>query len=383
MSPNARPDRETLLLWISAFFDGELPEADEARLFEAMAVDPALEADFETACRFREESHRLLMERTLGATAELAGLADAVMAQVAPEATDAAGAAALLSAYVDDEADDAQRARFSQLIGESQRTAREALSFLHAAEAIERSLAALPESAAVQAAVAALPAAVSARVADEERAAELLSAFVDDAVNDAEQEELQDLLTGGATPELSFLHAAEAVAHVVRAAVEHPAAARAGAAALQNIEAEAQQARAATTTSRAAAKEPSWLERVRAGFSTLVTPLAAAACAAAVFVALQGGPGTSALGSDAPPEDWARAFLPALDDELLAAATPEAIEVLGDNSDTEVQAIDSGSQMAAVFSTEASAITVIWVPEPLPDALGADVLHEDGTESGT
>jgi hypothetical protein len=354
MSPNARPDRETLLLWISAFFDGELSEADEALLFEAMENDPALEAEF------------LAMERTLGATAELAGLADAVMAQVAPEAVDEAGAAALLSAWVDDEACVGQRARLVTLVTDSEEAAGEALSFLHAAEGVSHTLAGLPESPVVKAAVAPLPDLVAARLASDERAAELLSALVDDAAGDAEREELCSLVTAGAAPELSFVHVSEAVAYAVRAPLNDPAAARAGAAALQAIESEAHRRQAPSTT-MGAAQGSSFLERLRVSFGGFLAPAAAAACAAALFVSLEGTPGSSSADGDVPPEEWARAFLPALEEDAEAAAlalAQEPLEVLADNGETEVQAIDSGSHMAAVFSTEASAITVIWVPEP-------------------
>lgn len=367
MSPTARPDRETLLLWVSAFFDGELQEGEEAQLFEAMAEDPSLEAEF------------LHMERTLGATAELAGMADAVMAQVAPEAVSEAGAPALLSAYLDDEADAAQRHRFTSLVGESESAAREALSFLHAAEGVGLTLFGLPESPAARAAVAAVPAAVLGHIAREERSQELVSAFADDALDAAELEELHGLVGAGASLDLSFVHVGEAVAYAVRAPISDPAAARAGAAALHAIEAEALRSRTTTTTSSASGG-PSFVERVRSGLGSLFAPLAAAACAALLFIGLQGAPSTSGgvVDNDSPPEDWARAFMLSQGDDLLASATSEDIEVLGDNSDTEVQAIDSGSHMAAVFSTEASSITVIWVPEPAADVLGADI-----TESGT
>lgn len=355
MSPNASPDRETLLLWISAFFDGELTVAEEQQLFAAMAEDPALEAEF------------LLMERSLGATAELSGLADAVMAQVAPEAV--SDAAPLLSAYMDDEADDAQRARLLSLTAAG--PAADALSFLHAAEGVGLVLEGVPESAAVKAALAPLPAAVSARVLQDERAAELLSALADDDVTAAERDELLGLVSAGAAPELSFLHLSEALSFAVRAPAADPAAARAGAAALQALAAEEHQRASAARPAAASVSSPSFLERVRAGFGGLFAPLAAAACAAAIFVSLQGGPGVGGAGADdgavptvTPPEDWARTFLPTLEEDLLAAATAEDLEVLGDNGGTEVQAIDSGSQVAAVFSTEASSITVIWVPEP-------------------
>ena len=50
-------------------------------------------------------------------------------------------------------------------------------------------------------------------------------------------------------------------------------------------------------------------------------------------------------------------------EEALLARLHETLELLEDNT-AEVQALDSGSQVAAVFSTEAHGVTVIWVPEP-------------------
>ncbi|MBW3567585.1 MAG: hypothetical protein KY410_06450, partial [Proteobacteria bacterium] len=129
----------------------------------------------------------------------------------------------------------------------------------------------LPESPGVKSAIAALPAALQARIArlakDEERAGELLSALADDALVTEELDELQDLVRAGAAPDLSFVYLSEAVAHAVRAPASDPAAARAGAAALQVLEAEALHSRATTTTTTAApAAGPSLFERVRAGF---------------------------------------------------------------------------------------------------------------------
>lgn len=378
MSATARPDRETLLLWVSAFFDGELSAGEEALLFEAMAEDPALEAAF-----LAMEQQGLALEHAQGSGAELAGLADAVMAEVAPEAVDKAGAPLLLSAFLDDEASGAQRERLRSLAAD-ERTAQDALSFLHTSEGVSHALAGLPESPAVAAAVAPLPALVAARLENDERASALLSALADDALSATEEEELQALVTAGAGPELSFLHASEAVAYAVRAPASDPAAARAGAAALHAIEAEqlrqSDASASATRTVAAGTGAPSLVERLRAGFRGFFAPLAAAACAAAVFVSLQGAPGSMGPGPERsmPPEEWARTFLPLLEDEQadLLAAAQEPLELLADNGETEVQAIDSGTHMAAVFSTEASAITVIWVSEPL------DGLAEP-TESGT
>lgn len=378
MTAAARPDRETLLLWISAFFDGELTESEEALLFDAMAEDPALEEAF-----LALERQSQTLEQARGPSPDFAAMADAVMAAVAPEGVDEAGAPLLLSAVIDGEASAAQEARFVALAQGDERTAEDALAFLHASEGVSHAIAALPESPAVEAAVASLPALISARVANDERAAELLSALADDALDPAEHEELLGLVAHGAAPELSFLHASEAVAYALRAPSSDPAAARAGAAALHAIEADALRARADSAAPRATAGgsgAPSLLERLKAGFGGFLAPVAAAACAALVFVALEGAPGAIAPSHGVmPPEDWARAFLPLLESEQsedLLAAADAPLEVLADNGDTEVQAIDSGTHMAAVFSTEASAITVIWVPEPL-DALSAP------TESGT
>ncbi|MFZ9888473.1 MAG: hypothetical protein ACO3JL_13310, partial [Myxococcota bacterium] len=218
--------------------------------------------------------------------------------------------------------------------------------------------------------LAPLPATVEAVVTWETRAAELLSALCDDALTDAEREELDRLAGGEAALPVGFLHLAEAVALTVTAASEHPAAARAGTAALQAIEALRLQAAAQQQLQpQPPPATAPWGERLRAATARFFAPVAAATCALGLFVALERQ--SPQLPADAP---WPENLLASAEDEK-SGMPSDVLELLGDNSSTEVQALESGAQMAAMFSTEAHAITVIWVPEIVDD--------DSGKESGT
>ncbi len=64
------------------------------------------------------------------------------------------------------------------------------------------------------------------------------------------------------------------------------------------------------------------------------------------------------------------------------------LDILDDNSETEVQTIESGAAAPMVFSTAASRITVIWVPDAgTPDedldGTGSDRSDDEKTEMGT
>jgi anti-sigma factor RsiW len=362
MPSNDLPSRDTLLMWISAYFDGELTEVEEGQLFAAMETDPELEREF------------LQMEKLLGGHDELPGLTDAILSAVAPEAVSETpeGAALLASAHGDNELSATGEARLSQILAHDPAAATFVAAFSATTEGVSAALSALPETPSVRSASAEASVRAVAAIAADERAELLFSAALDDELDTTEASELERLLDEGHAPEVSLAALTEAVAFTVRAPLEDPAARKAGAAALHVIESEAARAEDAQRAPAERAPVP-LADRMRAIFNRFAAPLSLATAAAAVFVMIQqpADKGTP----DAPPEDWFAAF-PEMKDvveqQMLAAATPQDLKVLGDNSDTEVQAIDSGSQIAAVFSTEATSITVIWVPEP-------DEPEENGT----
>lgn len=347
MTPLPRPDRETLLCWMSAFFDGELEEEEERALFEALEEDDELHQEF------------LALERTLSAV-DLAGLTDAVMAAVSPAEVSPAGAGLLTSQLLDDEIGAEGEIRLQGLLEEGGPAADDALGLAATAEGVQSVLSALPASAFVTRQVADLPARVAAGLQREERAALLYSAALDGELSASEGEELSRLAPV-VELEPAFAHLNELVGATLRLPLGDPAAARAGAAALQAIEAEGHRAAAIHDTP---APEPSFFTRLRGAFGTAFAPVAFAAAAAFAFVLLQSD-GPKEGGAEGPPLQWAETFLSELEAaEPTEPAEPRELAVLSDNSATEVQALDSSSQVAAVFSTEASGITVIWVPEP-------------------
>jgi hypothetical protein len=341
------PDHETLLQWMSAFFDGELEETQERVLFEAMADDLALHEEF------------LALERTLSAL-DLSGIADVVMAAVAPAAVSAAGVGLLTSQLLDDEITPEGEARLVSLLRGP--AAAEALGLAATASATHALLSALPQTAFVAQQVAALPGRVAAGVLREERAALLYSAALDGELSGAELRELSELAPH-VQLEPAFAFFSEAVGLALRAPLADPAGARAGDAAMQAIEAVRLQ-NPRQPGQRHAVTGPSLAERLRQAFGAAFAPLAFAAAAAMAFVLLDGAPAQKAPAerSRTAPPQWAEAFGPDLRDD--DSSSPAELTVLGDNSGTELQALDSGTQVAAVFSTEAHGITVIWVPEP-------------------
>jgi hypothetical protein len=364
MANRDRPDSETLLLWVSAFFDGELTESEEEQLFAAMQDDPKLEAEF----------HK--MQALLGGDDAMPGLTDAIMGAVAPEAVSEtpAGAALLASALSDDELDEAGESHLADVVRDESAAA-ETLAFLHASEGVHVALSGSAETAAAREATAKVPDQVSAYVAASERAAELYSALCDDELGAGETAELDSLVAQGAALPAALPSIGEAVNAVLLAPAEDPMAARAGAAALQVIEAQAAQQTDAALATHGGGDSTPLLERWRRAFSQMVAPLAAAGAAAALFFMV--GDPDKAKPTTVPSEDDWLAVVAEQNPDLFAQAPTEDLEVLGDNSGSEVQAIDSGSHLAAVFTTEASSITVIWVPEPDPTAF------DDGAESGT
>lgn len=308
MSDEIMPERETLLAWMSAFLDGELPPEQERLLQQAMDNDPALLAHFEALCA-------------------------APPPEVPP-----------LSA--------AEAARLTGRVMER-------------ATAGERG---------------------AADAQTEERLLWLASAACDGELSAEELAEATHLLTPARLPAFRALTAtAEAAALALRAAESDPAAARAGAAALRAVEAlrahaeEPQQAAAPSapetlfdavslgTAAKAGGETPRGRGRPWLPWRLL---LPVAACVVAwlgvmswqqIDTAPEGTAERAGGGDGAAATQAALALLP---DEA-PDADDAPWEVLGDNA-ADVQALEAGTHMAAVFATDDHQITVIWLAEPEP-----------------
>jgi hypothetical protein len=362
---DANPNRETLLMWMSAHLDGELGEREQEILFKAMETDPELLIEFEQIASFASLPDTPAAFAPPPTTSGFgpddqvdfaAALTDSVLAAVAPEAVSdtANGAAQLASLYVDGELNDNQN--ILRTMERSPAAASAVLGLVSTSEAVGAALSEAPSTPFTQSAVEPIATHVDQAIADDERADILTSAALDGSLREAEARELEELQAAGAgSVGPSFIWAAEAAGVALRASAEDPMAAKAGAAALQAIAAADHQAEAAAKKAEPTlVAQPPLLERVRMWF----IPLATAAAAAVAFVVLE-GPGVD---TDKPliPSDFFAELIP---EEPLDLAAVETIEVLSDN-EADVQALDSGATVAAVFSTEAHGITVIWVPEP-------------------
>ena len=372
-APNSKPDRDTLLLWMSAHLDGELAETEQEILFQSMESDPELLVEFEELANFAS------IPETAAAFAHpptasgygpgdqvdfQSALTDSVMFAVEPSAVSdtANGAAHLACLYIDGQLDRAN-SQLEQTMKRSDAAASAVFALATTSEAVSVTLDSTAETAFVKDAVAGLARQVELGIAQDERAAILFSGALDGELNTKEQDELATLQAASAGPfslevaASDFVHASEAAGAVLRASAEDPMAKRAGEAALKAIAAYEANARA---SEKAAPKAPavSFGERLRGWFKPAI-PLVAGAAAVFAFMVLPQG--------EAPVEpvdkpvviDFAK-LLPEVDP---TDANIDNLELLDDNT-AEVQAIDSGSQVAAVFSTEAHGVTVIWVPEP-------------------
>lgn len=209
-----------------------------------------------------------------------------------------------------------------------------------------------------------------------ERLLSLASAAYDGELAAAEQAEAIDLLTPERLPGWhAMLATAEAAAMALRAPEADPAAAKAGAAALSAVEAllaqEATQGQAAESPHGAATSRPETLfDAVSLGTAPLRAagrspwrgwrlwvPVAACVVAWVGVLSWQ----REAPGPVGDPASSLTAQLP------MAATPDDTWEVIGDNA-AEVQALEAGTHMAAVFATDEHQITVIWLAEPESDS---------------
>lgn len=397
-------------MWMGAYLDGELDDAQEAALMQAIDENPGLAHEFEALCsafvdapNVPAPSPKALPASSPFQTASLsahlsAQLQTSILAATVPEALDDSPLSAehLTSQLVDNELSDAGQRHLDTLL-QAPHAATSALAFAHATEATAQTVAAAATHPDIQEDLAFSAGAVMDTISADERAGVTWMAYGD---AEASAEELERVLSTADAERLDAvaLHpdAMEGVRAAFLAVAEHPAAAKAGAAALQAIaaqdalaeEREAQQTQAPPVSAEA---EGSYFDRVRGIFANLAAPLVFATGAAALFVGVGGVGDTAPPQSDTKtppipqavdPATYARSddnsnpvqlawvqgeMFATLAGELLNEETAlrefDELEVLADNSETEVQTIESGAASPMVFSTEASHITVIWVPD--------------------
>lgn len=362
MNETSHPERDALLMQISAYLDGELSGDDEARVLDALSRDPELLAAFEAMAAARMPVGALDDDRADDLTAAVLAATDGTVPATA------AGAAHLASQAIDDELEEAKARRLDLLLAERPALAGEVLGLAASTEAVRvaaRAVGELPESARALASAAER---VHAAVAADERLGVLASGGLDGALDDAEGAELLAHLPHAALAVLELRGArqvGEALAAASQGAVFVAAARRAGEAALHVIAAE--EARATATTAQAQprpAQSTGMLARLRRALGGLSAPLAFAATAATLFFVLR-EPG-SASSDLAAREAAKRALFDALAPQVIAdtidvASATGELPLLADNT-AEVEAIDATST-TMVFATAQSNITVIWVAE--------------------
>ncbi len=326
---NGKTELDTLRMWMSAFVDGELDRDTEALLMAALEEHPALVDELAA------------MGAVSWATAGDIDVADAVMAQIAPAGVD--DGRVLMSQALDGALTDAGTARLVELM----RGGDGAEDFAHLALAARATL----ETAALVSGVD-VAAQVAAVLADDKAAQELAAALLDGEAVDrpALVQLLTDETHAAARQEafLSLVAQSDLVAALGAAYARAPEAQKAAAAALSAIEKHTQNEARASAHARPAAPTGGWFSRLFGGLRPVGIPLAFASAAAAAFFFVGGEPA---------PESWE----PSADVRTLAVATD--LTLLRDNH-SDVQSIQAGVPTTAVFETDASNITIIWVGEP-------------------
>ncbi len=364
-------EREALLMMLSAYLDGELPADDEPAVLDALSQDPALLQAFEAMSAARLDSP--LSPASLTAD-EAEDLTASILGATAPAQIPAteAGVLELANLFVDDALDGAGRDHLDTILQHKPALAPALAGFVASTEAVQSAARAVAHIGSVVDGLAALPDQVAAQVAARERLFVLASADIDAALTPAESAELDGLLARhDEAGELLALASTAHVGEALRAAVDSPAfaqaAAKAGAAAVQAVEALQSQGLAARGggADRAMAPAEPLLSRLWRAFAPARAPLAFAAGAAALFFVVRGPSGVSEKGGDtvatreATTDELVRELAPEVLAEAPTAVPNTDLPVLADNS-ADVEAIDA-TDTTVVFSTESSNITVIWV----------------------
>lgn len=378
---DAHPTTETMAL-LSAFLDGELDAVAERDLLRRLEQEPGLQDALDALADTIASAQRALHHDR-----DDVDVLAAVLAQLPADELDSAETAESLAWLVaDGEASAAQAARLDTLLNQHPDETTEALVDVQAAQVV---LAAPAQHDAILAILSRVPDHVGARVGRTERAWSLAAGAADGALDAAEIEELAGLC-GGDSELLAALEGAvaarlpggadHAAAEALLAFAEAPEvqrlAARAGAAALQVIAAEAAQAQAAHVqahTQTAPVETPSLWARLRGVFGGGWVPALAATAAVLGVVVFRDGPvkpngPVTVASADTTTitrtrDELTKSFVDALEPVALASNTalPDAEElpVLADNG-ADVESIDAAGN-TVVFQTAESNITVIWV----------------------
>jgi len=364
-------DADTLAL-LSAFLDGELGAAEERDLLRRLEQEPALQDALDALASQLAATHRVIHGDE--ADGDILG---GVLAGLPADAVDGPEGAAVLSFLVaDGEGDADQTTRLDALCDAEADAITDSLSFVDATRAVG---AAPGEAVATR--LQRLPDLIGARIAATEQAFALSAAAADGALDDADERELLaligsdagllDTLQDAVAARVDAAGADRSIGEALAAFSASPQVARlaerAGAAALQAIAAEQENARRAarpTVVTTTTTTTVSMWARVRQVFSQGFVPLAAAgAAAAAFFVIGTGEPQVATPDGGGHLAEVQRSLMAALEPVILATglqATDGAeLPVIDDNT-ADVEAIDAtGTTM--VFETAASNITVIWV----------------------
>lgn len=364
MAARSSPDRDTLLMMLSAYLDGELSAEDEALVQDALAADAELLAAFEELASTR------LPAAALGATDAEALTASILAATGSVVPATRAGVEQLASLAIDGALDEARARQLDLLLQERPALAPAATGLVAAAEAVQVAARGVAEVPTAMMALQGVPSRVEGALQAAERAGVLASGALDGALTEAEEAELQGALAVAAD-DVRSLSAARFAGEALAAAAHSPAfqkaAKKAGDAALHVLEAEAIRARpsAPAAPHDAGARDAApmgLLARLRAALGGMTAPLALAATAATLFFVLR-EPG-SASSDLAQREATKKALFDALAPSVIADSVDLAVAdlpLLADNS-ADVEAIDAtGTTM--VFATEQSNITVIWVAD--------------------
>lgn len=366
-------DADTLAL-LSAFLDGELGAAEERDLLRRLEQEPALQDALDALASTLASTHRIMHD--VDADGDLLA---GVLAGLPADAVDGPeGAAVLAQLVADGEGDDTQAARLDVLCDVEADAVTDTLAVVDATRAIAD---APGEAVAIR--LQRLPDLVGARIEATERGFALSAAAADGALDDDDEQalltlidrdaDLLDTLQEAVAARVDAAGADRSIGEALAAFSASPQVARlakrAGAAALQAIAAEQENARraarpaVAATTNTTTVTVSLWA-RVRQVFAQGFVPLAVAgAAAAAFFVVGTGEPRVATPAGGGHLAEVQRSLMAALEPVILAtglqATDGTELPVIDDNS-ADVEAIDAtGTTM--VFETAASNITVIWV----------------------
>jgi len=350
-------------MWMSAYLDGELSSEESEKLFDLVANNQELQ------CKFDEMMATVALSQKNTASFESRSMTDHVMVQIAPETLESQSVDLLASALVDNELSPKGTERFESILSQKASSPENlnasTLAFLDSHDLLSSALESSAGSTFVRKSVSAIPQNVERSIIRDERASLLFSAYLDCELDAHQEREFKGLVADGHLIDgLDFGFALEGLGAYLRESQNDPMAQRAGAAALQAIAAYNAQENVVSISKKPREETPSLTARIRDFFATATLPglVGASALALVVFLGNQNSD-TEPVQNEWLQENIATAVPPVeLSDD--SAALNEVFDSLLANNHADVQDLDTGSQVSAVFDTEASHITVIWLSEP-------------------